>query len=109
MYKCTFQPALELLSLTVIPPAPGGSQPLCPCEFELPLLKGPMLELWIYVLAAWYLQYASSSHLKVGYVTHNDNGEFAPAGLPRHTRREVTFTAFYCVLMERSIGKYISI
>lgn len=34
--------------------------------------------------------------------SHLNNGEFAPTGLPRYPRRDVKYTAFYCVL----IGTY---
>ena len=32
--------------------------------------------------------------------SHLNNGEFAPAGLPRYPRRDVKYTAFHCVLIE---------
>ena len=69
-------------------------------EFDLPLLKRSMLELWIGVKAAWdYPVREGSCHLNVGHVPVYSNGKFDPAGLPRHPRRDITYTAFHCVLM----------
>ena len=31
---------------------------------------------------------------------YKNNGEHSPAGLPRHPRRDVTYTALHCSLME---------
>ena len=69
-------------------------------EFDLPLLKRSMLELWIGVKAARYFPCTrSSSRLNVGHVPIYNNGKFAPACHLRHHRRDVTYIAFYCVLM----------
>ena len=59
-----------------------------------------MLELWIGANAALYFSCTrSSSRLNVGHVPIYNNVKFAPAGHLRHPRRDVTYIAFYCVLM----------
>ena len=37
--------------------------------------------------------------MKISRYTVYSNGKFTPAGLPRHPRRDVTYTAIHCVLM----------
>ena len=91
--------------LIAISCVPDGSRLLCPVsssqtEFDLPLLKRSMLELWTGVKAARYFPCTrSSSRLNVGHVSIYNNGKFAPASYLRHPRRDVTYIAFHCVLM----------
>ena len=63
-------------------------------------IERPILEHWIGVQTAWYFPCTqTSSHLNLGYVPVYSNGEFDPASLPRHPRCDITYTAFYHVLM----------
>ena len=40
-----------------------------------------------------------SSHLNVGHIPVYSNGKFTPASLPRHPRRDVTYSAHILMLV----------